>query len=74
MFRQEKRLWEEHRMNNFIMKLSGRMLDALGAGIADCAATAPVLAFDPRTRDRIAATVHDGSGRNPTCTRVGKGH
>ena len=61
-------------MNNFIMKLSGRMLDALGAGIADCAATAPVLAFDLCIRDRIAATVHDGSGRSPTCMWVGKVH
>ena len=61
-------------MNNFIMKLSGRMLDALGAGIADCAATAPVLAFDPRTRDRIAAAIRDSSGLDPTCMRVGKVH
>jgi hypothetical protein len=79
MFRQEKRLWEEHRVNNFIMKLPvtmklpGRISAAVG-GIADCAATAPVLAFDPRTRDRIAAAVHDGSGWNPACTRVGTVH
>ena len=58
-------------MNSFIMKLSGRASAAPG-GIADCAATAPVLAFDPSARDRIAATVHDGSGWNPTCMRVGK--
>ena len=60
-------------MNNFIMKLSGCTSAVLG-GIADCAVTAPVLAFDPSTRDRITATVHDGSGWNPTCMRVGKVH
>jgi hypothetical protein len=60
-------------VNNFIMKLSGHTSAALG-GNADCAATAPVLAFDPSTRDRIVATVHDGSGRNPACTRVGMAH
>jgi hypothetical protein len=59
-------------VNNFIVKLSGRMTVASRAGNADCALTAPVLAFDPCTRDRIAATVHDGSGWNPACTRVGK--
>ena len=61
-------------MNNFIMKLSGRMPVAPRAGNADCTLSAPVLAFDPCIRDRIAATVHDGSGRNPTCMRVGKVH
>jgi hypothetical protein len=71
MVRQEKCHWEEHRVNNFFMKLSGRTSAALG-GNADCAATAPVLAFDPSTRDRIAATVRDGRGWNPTCMRVGK--
>jgi hypothetical protein len=59
-------------VNNFIMKLSGRMPVASSAGIADCASIAPVLAFRPCTRDRIAATVRDGSGWNPTCMRVGK--
>ena len=56
-------------MNNFIMKLSSLASAALG-GIADCTATAAVLAFDPSTRDRIAATAHDGRGRNPACMRV----
>jgi hypothetical protein len=74
MFRQEKRLWEEHRVNSFIMKLSGCTPMELGAGFADCTLSVPVLAFDPRARDRIAATVHDGSGWNPTCMRVGKVH
>jgi hypothetical protein len=60
-------------VNNFIMKLSGRISAALG-GIADCAATAPVLAFDPRTRDRIAAFAYDGSGWNPACTWVDTVH
>ena len=60
-------------MNNFIMKLSGRTPMELGAGFADCTLSAPVLAFDPRTRDRIAA-VHDGRSPNPTCMRVGKVH
>jgi hypothetical protein len=58
-------------VNNFIMKLSGRTSAAVG-GIANCAGIAPVLAFDPSARDRIAATVHDGSGWNSTCMRVGK--
>ena len=60
-------------MNNFIMKLSACTSVALG-GIGDCAAIPPALAFDPSTRDRIAATVDDGNGRNPTCMRVGKVH
>ena len=60
-------------MNNFVMKLPGCSSAALG-GIADCAATAPVLAFDPSIRDRIAATVDNGSGRNPACMRVGTVH
>ncbi|HEV8390239.1 MAG TPA: hypothetical protein VGQ35_10370 [Dongiaceae bacterium] len=61
-------------MNSFIMKLSGCTPMELGAGFADCTLSVPVLAFDPRARDRIAATVHDGSGWNPTCMRVGKVH
>jgi hypothetical protein len=73
MFRQEKRLWEEHRVNNFIMKLSGRTPVELGVGFADCTFIAPVLAFDPRARDRTAS-VHDGGRWRPTCMWVGKVH
>ena len=73
MVRPEKRPWEEHRVNNFIMKLSGRTPVELGVGFADCTLSAPVLAFDPRARDRIA-TVHDGPDRTLPCTRVGKVH
>jgi len=66
-------------VNNFIMKLPvtmklpGRTSAALG-GIADCASRASVLAFDLSSRVCIAAPVHDGNGRNPTCMRVGKAH
>jgi hypothetical protein len=61
-------------VNNFIMKLPRRTPVELGAGFADCTLSAPVLAFDPRTRDRIAAAIRDSSGLDPTCMRVGKVH
>ena len=61
-------------MNNFIMKLSGRTPVEPGVGFADCTHSAPVLAFDPRTRDRIDAAVHVSRGLGPTCMRVGKVH
>ncbi len=54
-------------MNNFILKLRGH----LAAGFTDCAIRAPVLAFDPSNRDWIAVPGHEGTGRNPTCVRVG---
>ena len=60
-------------MNNFIMKLSARSPVEPGEGFADCTLSAPVLAFDPRTRDRIAA-VHDGRSPNSACMWVGKVH
>jgi hypothetical protein len=61
-------------VNSFIMKLSSRTPVELGVGFADCTLSAPVLAFDRRTRDRIVAAIRDSSGPDPTCMRVGKVH
>jgi hypothetical protein len=71
-FRQEERLWEEHRVNNFIMKLSGRTPAASGGGIADCASHASVLAS--ASASEFTAPPPDGGCLNPAWMRVDKAH
>lgn len=42
MFRQQECLWEEHRVNNFVVKLSGRMPAKSGGGAGRASQQSPV--------------------------------